>query len=124
MTESALDIEVHKIDPRHAIVAVAGVVDFESCPPLDAVLSDLLDGGPSGVVLDLTAVPRLDSSALGLFVRFHHLSRARDGWLRLVGVNPLIRRSLEITNLDSILGIYPTVDAALADDRPPAPQHG
>ncbi len=118
MTGSALDIEVQKIDPRYAIVAVTGAVDFESCPPLDAVLSDLVDGGAPGVVLDLTAVPRLDSSALGLFVRFHHLSRARDGWLRLVGVNPSIRRSLAITNLDSILGIYPTVDAALADDHP------
>jgi anti-anti-sigma factor len=122
MTDAALAIQVVEIDPRHAVVTVTGVVDFESCTPLDAVLSGLMTEGPPAVILDLTAVPRLDSSGLGLLVRFHHLSLARDGWLRLVGVNPVIRRSMEITNLVSILAIYATVDAALADDRPPTSQ--
>jgi anti-anti-sigma factor len=122
MTDSGLAIQVVEIDTRHVVVAVTGVMDFESCTPLDAVLSGLVTEGRAAVVLDLTAVPRLDSSGLGLLVRFHHLSLARDGWLRLVGVNPAIRRSLEITNLDSILGIYATIDAALADDRPPTSQ--
>ena len=122
MTDSALAIQVEEIDLRHAVVVVTGVVDFESRAPLDAALSKLVAGGRSALVLDLTAVPRMDSSGLGLLVRFHHLSIASDGWLRLVGVNALIQRNLEITSLNSILSSYGTVGAALADGHAPTQQ--
>ncbi|TQJ56008.1 STAS domain-containing protein [Streptomyces sp. SLBN-115] len=61
------------------------------------------------LVLDATAVGFADSTFLNALVQASH---AAD--LRLVAPGPLLRRVLEITGVDQVIGIYPSVDSATA----------
>ena len=82
--------------------------------------------GASNVVLDLTSVPRVDSSGMGTLVGNSKSITSLGGVLCLVGPNEGIRRMLEITNLAKYFRIHTGVDEALdeletcAADRAPS----
>ncbi len=75
----------------------------------------LLDSpaGHPGVVLDLTAVDRIDSAGMGVLVAALKRLRARNGQLRLAAARGDVARALHFTGLDKVLPLYPDVVSAL-----------
>jgi anti-anti-sigma factor len=61
------------------------------------------------LILDFTAVPYIDSAAIGTLVGAH-MNRQKEGRnLGLVGVNQRIRQAFEITRIESLLHFYDSV---------------
>jgi anti-anti-sigma factor len=67
------------------------------------------------LVLDLTRVDFCDSSALGAFVSIHRRRSDAGHRFALTGIQPEVRRILQITRLTSILPLHETLKEALAD---------
>src|SRR5271169_6125218 len=67
----------------------------------------------SDVVLQLDQVDFVDSSGLGALVRLMQAARAKGGDLKLSGVPPAIRKTLEMTNLLSQFETYDSVEEAI-----------
>jgi len=65
------------------------------------------------VVLQLDQVEFVDSSGLGAMVRLVQAARAKGGDLKLSGVPPKIRKTLEMTNLISQFETYDSVEEAI-----------
>jgi anti-anti-sigma factor len=65
------------------------------------------------IVLDLSAVNRLDSIAMGLLVRFAERLGKADGGLRLAAAPPFVVNLLNMTRLSSILPSYATEEEAV-----------
>jgi anti-sigma B factor antagonist len=65
------------------------------------------------VVLQLDQVEFVDSSGLGALVRLMQAARAKGGDLKLSGVPPKIRKTLEMTNLISQFETYDSVEEAI-----------
>lgn len=66
------------------------------------------------MILDLTDVPYLDSSGLGLLVSTF-VSRQKAGQrLALSGVNDRVMKLLEMTSIESLFLMFPTIDDAIA----------
>ena len=59
-------------------------------------------------------------AALGTIVSAAKGTREKGGWLRLVAPTNAVRRALRITQIDTVLGLYDTVDQAVAhvEDAP------
>ncbi|MEQ9261162.1 MAG: STAS domain-containing protein [Roseovarius sp.] len=69
--------------------------------------------GPAQVVLDLGRVDFVDSSGLGAIVAaMKFLGPARR--LDLAGLTPEVNRVFRLTRMDTIFGIFDTVEAACA----------
>lgn len=87
------------------VVRVAGDVDVRTAPQLQQALDETLERMTGGrVVVDLTDVPFFGSP--GLAVLAEAASRADEHQCRLrivVGINPIVRRSIEVTGLDRVL---------------------
>ena len=103
---------------EHAVIAVRGDIYFDTAEPLREALSAALDERRPYLVLDLSGVTLCDSTGANLLVHAHRTASGHGGWLRLAGVQPMVLRVLEITNLTRMLSIYPTVEDALGDDGP------
>ncbi|WP_227983454.1 STAS domain-containing protein [Nocardia spumae] len=99
-----------------AIVTVHGEVDMNSAPQLQSALDEALRGEPAAVVLDMTGVGFLGSAGLSVLLA---VSQAGTTALRVV-TSPAVRRPIEVTALDKLLELFPTVEAALAPDGSPA----
>ncbi len=95
------------------VVAVSGEVDVYSAPALKESLTELLQGGASTVIVDLTDVGFLDSTGLGALVEARSATTEAGGALALVCNQDRILKLFSITGLDGVFSLHPTVDAAV-----------
>jgi anti-sigma B factor antagonist len=65
------------------------------------------------LVLNVGDVNYVDSSGMGLMVRFLWHARTRGGDLRLSGPTPFVTKLLEITKLSAVFRIYADEEAAI-----------
>lgn len=74
------------------------------------------DGGPDIVVLDLSRVDFIDSSGLGAIVAaMKHMGADRK--LALAGLTPTVQRVFQLTRMDTVFSVFPTLDGALSELR-------
>jgi anti-sigma B factor antagonist len=97
-----------------AVVRVRGNLDMDSAPVLAARLDEALTDPCPRVVVDLAGVEFCDSIGLSTFVVGYNRARATGGWLRLAAPGEFLERLLDTVGLATRLGVYPTVDDALA----------
>jgi anti-sigma B factor antagonist len=96
------------------VFVLHGEVDLHVSPELRARLTDAIESGASGVVVDLSHVTFLDSMSLGVLLGALKLLRARGGELRLVVPSPELRRIFELTLLDEVFALARTRQEAFA----------
>lgn len=99
-----------------AVLTPVGEFDIGTVDLLrSAILAALED--VSSLVLDLAQTTFLDSMALGTIISSGRRAREAGGWVRLVAPQPNIRRTLKLTEMDRVFGLYDSVDQALAHDE-------
>ncbi len=100
-------------DDSCGVVVLAGEVDIYTAPRFKESMLDLLDGGAQTLVIDLSGVTFIDSTALGVLIG--GLRRVNDagGAMALVVTTPAVERVLTITGLDRVFTIRDTRAAAV-----------
>ena len=109
----SLQVSVEHVDGVARCVVV-GEVDMATTPQLRDELLGLVDEGHRHLVLDVSGVPFLDSTGLGVLMELHRRLRDNDGAVALVGARPALVRLLTITNLSRALPVYRSVEDASA----------
>ncbi len=69
------------------------------------------------LVLDLSGVSAMDSAGIGELALLQTWAERKSVNVKYAGATPLVRRLLELTNLNSVLEVHPSLDAALASFR-------
>ena len=98
-----LSISVAQEGPAE-VVAVSGEVDLSNCEELADAITNL--NGAHVVVVDLTLCTFLDSSCLGVLVRYAS-KREEAGTSFAVRANEHGRKVIELTDLTEKLGVAP-----------------
>ena len=81
------------------VLALAGEIDLAQAAELDDELKSLFDEGTTQIIVDLLEVPFLESSALGVLLKYSRQLRANGGELTLVTDDVRVLRVIEITGL-------------------------
>ncbi|MEO8424318.1 MAG: STAS domain-containing protein [Actinomycetota bacterium] len=89
-----------------SILSVAGELDMHTSPALQERLEALSVGDSPRVAVDLSAVPFMDSSSLGMLVANLKRLQERGGELALVGVTGSPQKVLSITGIDRVIPAY------------------
>ncbi|TQM29480.1 STAS domain-containing protein [Nocardia bhagyanarayanae] len=110
-----LDVQVREFGDV-AVVTVHGEVDMASAPQLQAALEEAQSGGKS-LVVDMLDVGFLGSAGLSVLLV---ASEAQPARLRVVA-SDAVRRPIELTALDELLSVFPSLNAALAADESNTP---
>lgn len=95
-----------------AIVTPHDEIDLVTAPEFRAAVHAAIDDGATALVIDLSEALFLDSTALGVLLSAH--KRLGDR-LAVAGVQPVVRRLLDVTQLTTVFRLYPTVADALPD---------
>jgi anti-sigma B factor antagonist len=103
-------------DERTSVIALEGELDLGRAPSLKWALVDSVDAGYKQLVVDLTRVRFMDSTALSVLVG---VNRSLDVGARMaiVCVNTNVLKIFELSGMDGAFAIYPTLDQALAHVR-------
>jgi anti-anti-sigma factor len=67
---------------------------------------------PPCLIIDMTEVPYMDSAGLGLITNYFVAAKDEHRRLLLAGVNERIMSLLEMTKVDQVLALFPSVEAA------------
>lgn len=112
-SSTAFAISARELDGRTSVLTVAGELDLSSAPSMKWALTDLLGAGCSQVVVDLSQVTFIDSTALGVLVGLQmRLSPGKR--LAIVCANAKVLKILELTGLVGTFELFSTFERALA----------
>ncbi len=102
------------VEPRGAAVVVrlGGELDLYNADEIRAALGSAAADTPERMVVDLTEVEFVDSTALGVLIEAHNA--LPEGVLRLAAPQLETRRALLVSGLDRRLIVYDTLEDALA----------
>lgn len=90
---------------------VVGELDLATCRAVEEAIASVASS--SRVIVDLTSCTFLDSSGLRVLMRARRDVGEGGGVLELVPADPALVRVLEIANVDTVLTVHSTLDAAL-----------
>ena len=93
------------------ILRFDGPLTLASLFDIQPVLREVTTGT---TILDLSQVPYMDSAAVGMLVSFHVSSQRHGQRYAITSVAERILKMLAICQVDRILNILPTVEAAEA----------
>jgi anti-sigma B factor antagonist len=94
------------------VLTVGGEIDLATAPTLEAAIADVLTDEPPALVIDLSPVQFLASAGLQILVATHEkVSKAAS--FAVVANGPATSRPIQLTGLDEVFPLYPTLDDAL-----------
>jgi len=83
-----------------------------NAPKLKSELVILNAGGSKNIILDLSDVTFVDSSGLSAILIGNRLCKNVNGTFAIAHLNEYVAKLIKISQLDSILNIFPTVQEA------------
>lgn len=97
------------------VIHVEGDLDVYTAPRLKEVLDEAVAGG-GRLILDLSQVHFIDSTALGVLVGAHQETQTGNGRFCLVVDDPFLLKIFRITGFDGVFSIFSRIDEALLAD--------
>ena len=91
--------------------------DLRLGPPVNELrqtLEELVSSGDTHIVLKLADVPMIDSSGIGLLVKFLTNVKQRGGSLKLVKPTDFATKTLRVTGVLNLFEVYDDDEAAVA----------
>jgi anti-sigma B factor antagonist len=97
----------------HAVVALSGELDVTGSADAASAIEAAAERGQI-VIVDVSALDFIDCGALAALLGAQRLARLADGEVLLATPTPAVRRLLMLTGMSDLLGVYATMDAAIA----------
>lgn len=90
---------------------IMGGPDFEK---FKDEIANVLEGGHKKVILDLSGVPWINSTGLGILITGYHSVKAGDGQLKICSVKERVLSIFYISQLENIFDVFETREEAIA----------
>jgi anti-sigma B factor antagonist len=108
-------VEDATIDGETAVLPVGGEIDYAASPQLREQIGACIKSGVRHLVLDLSQVTFIDSTAVGVLVHAAiKLQEDTGGSLVVVCSNPNVLQIFELTGLDSTIALHDSREQALS----------
>jgi anti-sigma B factor antagonist len=95
-----------------AVVSIGGEVDLSTAPAFEAAITGALDDDPPVLVIELSEVSFMASVGLRILAATQE-KVSESVQVAIVANNPATSRPMQLTGLDKVLSLYPTLDDAL-----------
>ncbi len=102
-----------------AVITLPEEIDISNSEQVREELLSLLNRGPAVLIVDMAETTFCDSAGVNALVRAHRRASANGAEIRLVVASLGVQRVLDITGLDRLISVYPTVAASLGDAGQP-----
>ena len=102
-----------------AVVSIGGEIDLSTAPAFEAAIATALEANPVVLVIELSQVSFMASVGMRILAATQE-NAGNSAQVAVVANNSAVSRPIQLTGLDKIFSLYPTLDAALiAVGEPP-----
>jgi anti-sigma B factor antagonist len=95
-----------------AVVSIGGEIDLSTAPAFEAAIAGALDDHPPVLVIELSEVRFMASAGLRVLAATHEKA-SKSARIAIVASNAATSRPIQLTGLDKLMSLYPTLDDAL-----------
>ncbi len=114
MKAASLQISHRQAEPGAAVIELSGKAMLgANTAAIDETISSLLAEGNRKIVVDLSGVTHIDSTAIGTFIAALGKVTKAGGVLAMAGASGVVREGFRVTQLDRIFRFFPDVETAL-----------
>lgn len=92
------------------------IVYRDEATELSRLVGQILKNGTK-LVLELSGVSVMDSAGIGELALLQTWAQERNADFKCAAATPIVRALLDLTNLDSVLELHPSLDSALESFR-------
>ncbi|KAA0940593.1 MULTISPECIES: STAS domain-containing protein [Streptomyces] len=114
IAQNPLSVEVAPVREDVVLFTVEGHLDIDTATGLQHHLANQFQHGRRHFLLDLSAVPFMDSSGMNILIRAYQQTRELDGSVHIISPTPAVRRILDLTGVSITVPVSEDVDSALA----------
>jgi anti-anti-sigma factor len=111
-----LTLETRNLGDVIIVYCQGRLVYRQEAEELSRLVGEVLEQ-TSRLVLDLSGVRNIDGAGIGELVLLQILAQNKNVNLKCAGPNAAVRNLLNLTNLDAVIDVYPSVAAALESFR-------
>ncbi|MFD4975709.1 STAS domain-containing protein [Streptomyces sp. NPDC058424] len=124
LAHNPLSVEVTLPREDVALLTVEGYLDVDTATELQAHLANQLHHGRRHFLLELSAVPFMDSSGMNIILRVYQEARERAGSVHIIAPTPAVLRILDLTGVSITVRVSGSAEEALAlvDRKPEEPE--
>ncbi|WP_082969532.1 STAS domain-containing protein [Mycobacterium kyorinense] len=94
------------------VVSIGGEIDLSTAAAFEAAIAGALAEDPTVLVIELSAVQFLASAGLRILVATQE-KVSKSAQVAVVSNNAATNRPIQLTGLDKVFSMYPTLDDAL-----------
>ncbi len=98
------------------VISVGGEIDLSTAPAFEAAIAGALAEEPAVLVIELSGVQFMASAGLRILVATQERV-SKSAQVAVVASTPATSRPIELTGLDKVFALYPTLDDALTAVR-------
>src|SRR5690349_13676660 len=98
--------------PREAVFPLEGEIDLHLSPSVSASLQEIIAREPSRLLVDLSRVSYVDSSAIAVFIETMQKVEKYGGTFGLIGLQDSVRSIFEFARLNQVFKIFPDLATA------------
>ncbi|HEY9389337.1 MAG TPA: STAS domain-containing protein [Mycobacteriales bacterium] len=103
----------------HTVLRLRGEVDLFTAPRLRAALGDLVESGRCDLIVDMRDVEYFGTAGIAALAGALAVVRRRGGSLKVACPHPHVLKLFQLTDMNKVFRIYPTVNEAIADSLVP-----
>jgi anti-sigma B factor antagonist len=103
--DAPFEIRDRELGPDEHLIELCGQVDLYTAPEFKERLIRVIEQGTKHIVVDLSAVSFMDSTALGVLVGGLKRLRPAGGSISVVSADEHVRRLFEMAGLDRTFAI-------------------
>ena len=108
-----LTIQDKRIEPDILVLELTGkIILGNESKRLEWRVDECLKQNQKKVILDLSGITSLDSTGIGIITFCYGKLKQAGGGLRVAGAQGMVGQTLKITNIDTLVGAFPSVAAA------------
>ncbi|MEU4656949.1 STAS domain-containing protein [Streptomyces sp. NPDC023723] len=114
IAQDPLSVEVTLPREDVALLTVEGYLDVDTATEFQHHLANQLHHGRRHFLLDLSAVPFMDSSGMNIILRVYQEARELPGSVHIIRPAAAVRRILDLTGVSITVPVSESVEDALA----------
>ncbi len=96
-----------------AVVSIGGEIDLSTAPAFEAAIAQALEVSPTLLAIELSEVTFMASVGLRILAATNE-KVGESIRIAVVANSPAASRPIQLTGLDTVVALYPTLDAALS----------
>ena len=108
-----VETKVHQVPPGITVFSIIGRLNMgEALIGVEAEIHKLIADGARKLVMDLSGLTHMDSSAIGMLMGTSGVIEDAGGKLRLAGATGSVAKSFKIVHLDQVVAVHDDVESA------------